>query len=75
MRHLGRRLESLARKAALSVMKKGKGLSVKKTDLFQHFGPAFADDEVTPRRPTVGISAAELTTLGLTAIAFNFVVS
>jgi len=57
VRHLGRRLESLARKAALSVMQKGKGLSVKKTDLFQHFGPAFADDEVTPRRPTVGISA------------------
>lgn len=57
VRHLGRRLESLARKAALSVMRRGRGLSVKKTDLFKHFGPAFADDEVVPRRPAVGIAS------------------
>lgn len=57
VRHLGRRLESLARKAALSVMRRGRGLSVKKTDLFKHFGPAFADDELLPRRPAIGISS------------------
>lgn len=57
VRHLGRRLESLARKAALSVMRKGSGISVKRGDLFKLFGPAFADDEVSPKRPAVGISS------------------
>jgi len=57
VRHLGRRLESLARKAALSVMRDGTGLSVSRTDLFELFGAAFADDEVSPRRPAVGISS------------------
>lgn len=56
VRHLGRRLESLARKAALSVMRRSKGLSVKKSDLFQLFGPAYADDEFALTSPSVGLA-------------------
>ena len=57
VRHLGRSIESLARKAALSMMRRGRWLSVNKTDLLKHFGPAFADDEVAPRRPAVGLAS------------------
>ena len=57
IRHLGRLLESLARKAALGLIHGKGGLSIKKSNLFEILGPAFADDEISRRKPAVGIAS------------------
>ncbi|MFT6713445.1 MAG: ATP-dependent Lon protease [Planctomycetota bacterium] len=57
IRHLGRLLESLARKAALGLIQGRGGLSIKKSNLFEILGPAFADDEISRRKPAVGIAS------------------
>jgi len=56
VRHLGRLLDALARKAALSVVREGTGMSVHRRDLFGLLGPAKADEELRARRPRVGVA-------------------
>lgn len=56
VRQFGRLLDALARKAALSVVREGRGMSVQRRDLFQLLGPANADEELRARRPRVGVA-------------------
>jgi ATP-dependent Lon protease len=56
VRHLQRTLDSLARKAAVSVVR-GKGeLGVKQGDLLGLLGPANVDEELHLKRPRVGVT-------------------
>ena len=56
VRHLQRLLNSLARKAAVSVVRGGDGVQVKKSDLFALLGPAVVDEEMRPRGPGIGMA-------------------
>ncbi len=56
VRHLQRLLNSLARKAAVSVVRGGSGLYVHKGDLLSLLGPAVVDEEFKPRRSALGIA-------------------
>ncbi len=56
VRHLHRLLNSLARKAAVSVVRGGEGVRVKKKDLFEMLGPSVVDEELRPRSPSIGIA-------------------
>jgi ATP-dependent Lon protease len=54
VRQLARTLESLARKAAVEVVRGRTGLRVRKTDLPELLGPANVDDELHLSAPRVG---------------------
>ncbi len=56
VRRFQRVLDSLARKAALSVVRKGCGLNVRKSDLLRLLGPALVDEEIALRGPRVGFT-------------------
>jgi len=56
VRQLQRVLMSLARKAALEVVRGGEGLSVNKSDLGRSLGPRTVDEELGLRRPAVGVA-------------------
>lgn len=56
VRNLQRQLNSLARKAALDVVRGGEGLSIKKCDLLALLGPATVDEEIQVRKPRVGVA-------------------
>ncbi|MDF1800878.1 MAG: AAA family ATPase [Planctomycetota bacterium] len=57
IRGLGRQLEALARKAALAVVTEERSLSIRREDLFDLLGASLADDEISRRRPAVGIAS------------------
>lgn len=56
VRQLGRRLDTLARKAAADVLRGGDGLRVRKSDVRALLGPALVESEVRPRRPRIGVA-------------------
>ncbi|MFT5285647.1 MAG: ATP-dependent Lon protease [Planctomycetota bacterium] len=56
VRHLQRLLNSLARKAAVSVIRGGGGVQVKKDQLFDVLGPALVDEDLRPHGPAIGIA-------------------
>jgi len=56
VRQLQRLLYSLARKAAVGVVRGGSGLAIKKGDLLELLGPAVVEEELHPRRPVVGVA-------------------
>jgi ATP-dependent Lon protease len=56
VRQFARALESLARKAAIEVVRGRRGLRVAKTDLLEHLGPANVDDNLETREPCVGLA-------------------
>ena len=56
VRHLQRLLDSLARKAAVKVVRGGPGLYVKRGDLLELVGPASVEEDLPPRRSAVGVS-------------------
>ncbi len=56
VRNLQRQVNSLARKAALDVVRGGEGLSIKKCDLLALLGPVTVDEEIQVRKPRVGVA-------------------
>lgn len=56
VRQFARALESLARKAAIEVVRGKGGLRVAKSDLLEHLGPANVDDALDAREPRVGLA-------------------
>jgi len=56
VRQLQRHLISLARKAAVEVVRGGKPLRVRKTDLALHLGPRTVEEDLRLRRPAVGVT-------------------
>lgn len=54
VRQLQRVLDSLARKAALRLVREGQGLNVRKADLLGLLGPSQVDEDLALRRPRVG---------------------
>ncbi|MEM7309355.1 MAG: endopeptidase La [Planctomycetota bacterium] len=56
VRHLQRRLNALARKAAVEVVNGGKGLWLRKADLARLLGPPLVDDDLRFLKPAVGVA-------------------
>jgi ATP-dependent Lon protease len=56
VRQLQRHLISLARKAAVEVVRGGKPLRVRKLDLTQHLGPRTVEEDLRVRRPAIGVT-------------------
>ncbi len=56
VRRFQRVLDSLARKAALQVVRTGCGLNVKKAELLDLLGPALVDEELNLRGPRIGFT-------------------
>ncbi|MSR62746.1 MAG: endopeptidase La [Planctomycetes bacterium] len=56
VRQLQRHLISLARKAAVEVVRGGKPLSVRKEDLANLLGPRTVEEDLRVRRPAVGVT-------------------
>ncbi|QDU66947.1 S16 family serine protease [Engelhardtia mirabilis] len=56
VRQLGRRLDTLARKAAAEVLRGGSGLRVRRSDVRTLLGPALVESEVRARRPRIGVA-------------------
>jgi ATP-dependent Lon protease len=57
VRQLQRTLDSLARKAAVAVVRGFYGLQVRKSNLFELLGPGNVDGELHLRRPLIGVTA------------------
>ncbi|MEO0650049.1 MAG: S16 family serine protease, partial [Planctomycetota bacterium] len=56
VRHLGRHLDTLARKAATRVVRGEGGLRVRASDVRRLLGPRVVEGEVRPRRPRIGVA-------------------
>jgi ATP-dependent Lon protease len=56
VRQLQQRLEALARKAAVSVVRGGHGLYVRKSQVSELLGPSFADEDLLHKRPRIGVT-------------------
>jgi ATP-dependent Lon protease len=56
VRQLQRHLTSLARKAAVEVVRGGPALKVRKEDLALHLGPRTVEEDLRVRRPAVGVT-------------------
>ncbi len=63
VRQLSRALDSLARKAAIEVVRGKGGLRVKKSDLLELLGPANVDEELHLQGPRVGVATGLAWTL------------
>ncbi len=63
VRQLARALDSLARKAAIEVVRGKSGLRVKKCDLLELLGPANVDEELHLLAPRVGVATGLAWTL------------